>query len=163
MALEGIEQPAVIPVGEDLRLCKFEHIPEAAFGWYQDIETVYLVDGVRVPYTREKLERMYRYLNNHMELYIIEALEDGAFRPIGDVSFSKEDMPIVIGDRAYRGRGVGSRVIEALIRRGRTLRFDSLGVSEIYHYNTASRRCFEKAGFRVCAETKDGQRLTLEL
>ena len=66
---------------------------------------MFLVDGVREPYTSEKLHRMYDYLNVHGELYFIEAKENGEFRPVGDVTFSVQDMPIVIGAAEYRGQG----------------------------------------------------------
>ena len=48
------------------------------------------------------------------------------------------------------------QVITALMDRGRELGYRQLRVNEIYHYNTASRRCFEKAGFRVTEETESG-------
>ena len=76
---------------------------------------VWMADGVRTPYDAEKLGRMYRYLDQQGELYWIEALENGCYRPIGDVTFWQEDMPIVIGDPAYRGKGVGRKVVSALV------------------------------------------------
>lgn len=163
MAISGIEQPDYLEIEDGLRLRKFEDILPEALEWYQDIETVYLVDGVRVPYTPEKLERMYRYLEKQGELYYIEILENGAFRPIGDVTFWQKDMPIVIGVRAYQRKGIGVKVIRALIRRGRALGYDRLSVNEIYDYNIGSRCCFEKAGFRVCEKTEQGSRLTINL
>lgn len=144
MPIAGIPQPEVIQIDAHLRLRKFDGEFAFAFSWYQDPETVWLVDGVRKPYTGETLERMYRYLDKHGELYFIEWDE----KPIGDVTFSETDLPIVIGDGAYRGRGIGKKVIGALIDRGRELGFSRLRVNEIYHYNFASRRCFEALGFR---------------
>lgn len=52
---------------------------------------------------------MYRYLDAHGELYFIEILDKGRFTPIGDVTFWQEDMPIIIGDSRYRGRGIGKK------------------------------------------------------
>ena len=85
------------------------------------------------------------------------------WKPVGDVCFWQEDMPIVIGDAAYRGKGIGKKVISALIARGRELGYDRLGVSEIYDYNTASRKCFENAGFRIQEKTEKGNRFYMEL
>ncbi len=163
MPITGIIQPEVIPIDDALRLKKFETIPEEAFLWYQDVELVYLVDGVKRPYSRETLENMYGYLNKHGELYIIEALENGGFKPIGDVSFWQEDMPIVIGDPHYRSKGLGRKVIAVLVNRGRELGWESLGVEQIYHYNVASRKCFESQGFRICETTETGNRFVLKL
>lgn len=121
MAIEGVEQPAVLQVDDEIRLRKYEGVYDFAFGWYKDEETVYLVDGVRVPYTREKLKRMYEYLNHHGELYFIEVMEKGVYKPIGDVTFWKDDIPIVIGEKRYRGKGIGRKVVCTLIDRGRKL------------------------------------------
>ena len=163
MAITGIEQPAFIQVDDGLRLRKYDGEHGFAFEWYQDEETVWLVDGTRTPYSHETLNAMYSYLNAHGELYFIEIEENGAYRPIGDVTFWQDDMPIVIGDRSLQGKKIGQRVIAALVNRGRELGYKELRVNEIYHYNTASRKCFEKAGFRVCGETEKGVSLKMEL
>lgn len=163
MPIPGIEQPGLIPIDGELRLRAYDGEHGFALRWYQDAELVYLVDGVREPYTAEKLDRMYRWLDAHGELYFIEARQGELWRPIGDVTFSQEDLPIVIGEAEYRGRGVGGRVLCALIERGRALGYAQLGVQMIYHYNAASLRCFEKAGFAVSGRTEKGVRCTLAL
>ena len=163
MPIPNIEQPNILPIDDALRLRKFDDCFDFAFDWYQDEETVWLVDGVRRPYSRETLGNMYHYLDKHGELYFIEALKEGVWKPIGDVTFWPDDMPIVIGDRAYRGRGVGKKVIAALIQRGRELGFETLRVNEIYEYNTASRKCFESMGFRAYEKTEKGNRFERSL
>ncbi len=163
MPIAGIPQPELLQVSDTLRLRRFDDHYAFAAAWYQDPELVYLVDGVRRPYTRETLDNMYHYLDKHGELYFIEALEDGAFRPIGDVTFSPEDLPIVIGEPAYRGRGVGRQVLEALIGRGRELGLPELRVREIYTYNLPSRKCFAAVGFREWERTEKGVSMRLDL
>lgn len=163
MPIEGIAQPDIIDVGEGLRLRKFDGKYDFAFDWYQDIETVYLVDGVKKPYSHEKLRAMYEYLNTHGELYFIEVAVNGEFRPIGDAAFWREDMPIVIGNKSFRGKKIGQKVISALIKRGRELGFSELYVREIYDYNAASRSCFEGLGFRAYGKTDKGSRFVLKL
>ena len=163
MPITGTVQPEVIVIEDGLRLRKFDGVFDFAFSWYQDEETVWLVDGVRRPYSRQTLENMYRYLDNHGELYFIEVLENGVFRPVGDVCFWQEDMPIVIGDAEYRGRGIGKKVISALVERGQRLGYRTLRVNEIYEYNTGSRKCFESLGFRAYEKTEKGWRFALGL
>jgi RimJ/RimL family protein N-acetyltransferase len=163
MPITGVTQPDVITIEQDIRLRKFDGVYDFAFAWYQDEETVYLVDGVRQPYTPEKLKRMYEYLDKHGELYFIEALKGNIYEPIGDVTFWKEDMPVVIGDKNYRGRGIGKAVVKALIERGKTLGYDTLSINEIYDYNAASRRCFESVGFIAYEQTECGKRYRLQL
>ena len=156
MAIQGIEQPEMIQIDDALRLRKYDGVHEFALAWYQDEETVWLVDGKRDPYTMQRLGGMYRYLNDAGELYFIEVCENGTYRPIGDVTFWQEDMPIVIGEPAYRGKGIGRKVISALIQRGKALGYDHLAVGEIYDWNEGSRRCFESIGFAACEKTEKG-------
>lgn len=163
MAIQGIKQPAVIQIDESLRLRKFDGVFDFALKWYQDEDMVYLVDGERRAYDLERLTRMYRYLDAIGELYFIELLENGKYRPIGDVTFWQEDMPIVIGDPSCRGRKNGRRVIAALVQRGRELGFDHVSVGEIYDWNEASRRCFESVGFRACEKTENGSKYRMHL
>lgn len=162
MPIQGITQPDLIPINNTLRLRRYDGIHDFALEWYQDIEMVWMVDGDRVPYTPELLSKMYTWLNNAGELYFIEVLED-TWKPIGDVTFWQEDLPIVIGDPRYRGQGIGTIVISALIDRGRSLGYDHLEVEDIYDWNQPSRRCFEKLGFRAYKKTQKGSSYRLEL
>ncbi len=161
--IQGIEQPAVIQIDESLRLRKYDGVYGFALEWYQDEDMVYMVDGVRSAYNMEHLSRMYQYLDRAGELYFIEIQENGNYKPIGDVAFWKDDMPIVIGDPHYRGKGIGRKVIFALVRRGRGLGFDYVSVGEIYDWNTPSRRCFESVGFRAYEKTEKGSKYRLAL
>ena len=163
MPIPNIEQPDILHIEETLRLRKFDDCFDFAFDWYQDVETVWLVDGVRRPYSRQTLENMYHYLDKHGELYFIEVLENGGWKPIGDVTFWQEDMPIVIGDPQYRGKGIGKKVVSALIRRGRELGYKKLQVNEIYAFNAGSRKCFESLGFRAFEQTEKGSRFELKI
>lgn len=163
MPIPGVEQPEIIQISRDLRLRKFDDVYGFAFAWYQDPDTVYLVDGNSEPYTMGKVGGMYHFLDKRGELYFIEAAEPEGWKPIGDVTFWKDDLPIVIGDPAYRGRQIGRGVIGALIGRGRELGYTQLYVDEIYDYNTGSRKCFESMGFRAYEKTEKGSRFVLEL
>lgn len=163
MSIEGIDQPELFQISDTLRLHKYDGIYDFAFDWYQDEETVYLVDGVRKKYSHETLKCMYEYLDKQGELYFIEVLDGGKFKPIGDVTFWQYDMPIVIGDKAYRGKGIAKQVINALIQRGKSLGYTKLYVNEIYEFNAASRKCFESMGFEACDMTEKGNKFVLEI
>lgn len=163
MPIQGIEQPEYIIVSDNIRLRKFDNNFDFALEWYQDVETIILVDGVNEPYDMEKLYRMYSYLNEQGELYFIEVLEGDKYIPIGDVTFSCNDMPIVIGVKSYRGKGISRKVVMALVERGKQLGYTSLEVREIYKYNIASQRLFESVGFKKYEETQKGYRYRLSL
>ncbi len=110
-----------------------------------------------IPYDLDKLHRMYRWLEQHGELYWIELQQGDGWRPVGDVTFWEDDLPIVIGEKALRGQGIGGQVIAALIQRGRALGYSELHVREIFSWNHASRRMFERAGFLPYRETEQGR------
>ena len=161
---QDTHQPEFINIDRNLRLRKFDGKFNFALDWYRDKETVKLVDGKDAElYTIDKLKRMYDYLNNKGELYFIEIKEENKYIPIGDVTFWKEDMPIVIGHKDYRGKGIGYKVIRALIQRAELLMFDKIYVNEIYSYNIGSQKTFEKAGFKKYKETEDGYSYVLRL
>ena len=158
MPIENVIQPEIIQIDEKLRLRKFDFHYDFALEWYQDEELVYLVDGVKNKYSYERLTKMYEYLNNHGELYFIEVLVDNSYLAIGDITFWKEDMPIVIGNSKYRGQGIGRKVVNSLIQRGKEFGYSELYVDEIYHYNIGSRKCFEGCGFVVLETTDKGNK-----
>lgn len=165
MPIQNIEQPELLPVGPDLRLRRYTDDCAFALAWYQDPETLRMVDGVVKPYDPARLYRMYHCLQERGELYFIEYKGPGdpEFRPVGDVTLCRQDLPIVIGERNLRGRGIGRRVVLALVQRARELGFESLGVQEIYSYNLASRRMFKGIGFRAVGSTEKGSSYRLKL
>lgn len=163
MPIEGIVQPDILEIEPGLRLRKFDGVYAFAFEWYQDPELVYLVDGVRKPYSWETLTAMYAYLHRRGELYFIETERGGEFVPVGDVTFWENDMPIVLGDPDCRGRGIGRKVIAALIERARSLGMRQLRVGEIYDWNAASQKCFTALGFVPDQKTEKGSSYILKL
>jgi RimJ/RimL family protein N-acetyltransferase len=163
MPIPGIEQPEIFPIGADLRLRRFDGDCGAALLWYQDEETQVLIDGKAKPYTPARIKRMYDYLSERGELYWIKSRESDRWIPIGDVTFWQEDMPLVIGPREYRGRGIGRRVIKALCSRARDLGWQEAFVDEIYDFNEGSRRCVESVGFTPYEKTEKGSRYVLKL
>ena len=158
MPIPGVEQPEIIWIDDQLRLRRYDGAFETALPWYQDTETLMLVDGKADPYTPDRIKRMYDYLGEHGEVYWIEYRTENGCVPIGDVTFWQKDMPIVIGRPEYRGQGIGRRVIEALCRRAGELGYPKIYVDEIYDFNIGSRRCFEAAGFVPCEKTERGNR-----
>ena len=101
MPIPGIEQPELLPVDEELRLRRYDEEDEFALAWYQDEETLMLVDGKFQPYDRERLKKMYHYLNDRGEVYFIELKDENGWRPIGDVTF-------LAGGHAHRGGRKGT-------------------------------------------------------
>lgn len=160
--LEKVVDKDLINIESGLRLNRFKEIYEPSFLWYQDVKTVYMTDGVKEPYDLETLHCMYNYLNKNGELYYIEVFKDGEFEPIGDACFSEDSMSIVIGDKSYRGCGIGRKVISALIKLAKEKGLKELKV-EIYDWNIASKRCFLSLGFNEEEKTEKGYRYILKM
>ena len=83
MPIPGVSQPELIPISDDLRLRRFDGNYDIALPWYQDAETLRLVDGKEDPYTPARIKRMYDYLGERGELYWIEVWTENGFRPSG--------------------------------------------------------------------------------
>ena len=164
MPIEGMEQPAYIDIDDSLRLRAYDGVFDFANDWYQDIESLELIDGrgKARPYTQERLHKMYTYLNDHGELYFIEKQTDDGYIPVGDVTFWQDDMPIVIA-RPYRNQGIGRQVIQRLIMRAKELGYRQIRVKEIFDYNIASQHLFESCGFQKSSSTSQGSGYFLDL
>lgn len=163
MPIESVIQPECININNEIRLRKYDGRIDFALSWYQDEETLMLVDGKNEIYNMERLNRMYTYLDKHGELYFIEYKINDIYVEIGDVAFSEYDMPIIIGNTKYRGYGIGKKVVINLIERGRNLGYEKLFVNEIYSYNTGSQKLFEGVGFKKYEQTVKGHRYSLDL
>jgi len=163
MPIEDIPQPEQLAVTDRLRLRKYDGVHAFALPWYLDPETVWLVDGDREVYTPDLLNRMYAHQNAHGELYFIEALENGSWKPIGDVCLSMDDLAIVIGEKSWRAGGVGKAVVAVLIERARALGWERVRVGDVYDFNAGSRRLFLSLGFREEAKTEKGHSYILPL
>lgn len=164
MPIKGTKQPDYVNIDYEIRLKAYSGTYEFAYNWYQDIDSLELIDGKgkAVPYTLERLKNMYEYLNNHGELYFIEKKINDNYIPVGDVTFWKDDMPIVIS-KEYRNQGVGKKVIQCLIKRAKDLGYKQIHVREIYDYNLGSQKLFMGCGFTRMALTETGARYLLDI
>ncbi len=147
MPIPNIQQEELIIIDDKLRLRAYDGQFELALEWYQELELIYMIDGSREPYSPERVQRMYEYLARQGEVYFIEVWEQECWLAIGDVTFWQNDLPIVIGNADYRGKGIGKKVLSALIQRARNLGYQKLAVQEIYDYNRPYRSLFESLGF----------------
>ncbi len=166
MPFVGVEQPAVIPLNAAFRLKRYDGHYEKALPGYQD-PVVYqnsegIFDESRIP-DLDYVKGMCRYLHKNGELYFIEALEDGNWVPVGDVTVKPENPPIAIWYARYRGKGLGSLAMQAVIGRLRALGYPRITGTTIYKWNTASLRMHQKLGFQIVRETEKDYHLAREL
>lgn len=164
MAIEGIAQTEILPISERLRLRRYDGAYEQAVAWYRDPVVYTNSEGITDP---EKIpdsayvRGMYDYLQKAGELYFIEVLEDGAFLPIGDVTLKAHNPCIAIGIARYRGIGVGTQVMQAIIARARELGIPKFYASTVYDFNLVSQHMHESLGFQ-CVK-KQGNEYLYEL
>ena len=76
---------------------------------------------------------------------------------------SLDDFVIVIGEKDFRGKGVGRAVVSALVDRARALGWEKVRVGDVYDFNDGSRRMFTSLGFREEAKTAKGRSYILPL
>lgn len=129
----------------------------AALPWYQDPTVLHYSEGSTDPFDLERIERMYSYLQQHGEVYIVEVLAGTAWQSIGDAALTPEMVPIVIGSAQYRSRHLGTRVLTLLVARARQLGWSKLVAHKIFDYNERSRHLFERAGFNLVDQGVDAQ------
>jgi RimJ/RimL family protein N-acetyltransferase len=165
MPFNNIVQPDIIEIDENLRLRKTDESEnETALPWYQNPMVLYYSEGMTEGnYDLNVICRMYKFLGTMGELYFIEALEDGAWKPIGDATLSDRNMPIAIGDERYWGKGIGKKVIGKLLDRAREIGMDRIFIPAIYKYNERSRNLFTSFGFVKVAENEKEDSFELRL
>ena len=126
----------------ELALVPYYPAPETALAWYADPELCRQVDGDPTPYTPERLERMYDWLNARARLWYIryrgELVGDAALRDDGEVC--------IVVRRESENMHIGRRVIRELLAAAREAGMTEVR-ARIYGFNAQSRRAFEAAGF----------------
>jgi len=155
MALKEFVQPEIIEISDSLRLRKYDGHYELFLPGYQN-PVVYqnsegIFDESRIP-NLDYVKGMCSYLAMVGELYYIEAKENDAYIPIGDVTVKDENPPIAIWLDAYRGKGIGKLVMQAVIDRLRVLGFEKITGSTVYKWNEPSQKMHEKLGFHKVSD-----------
>ncbi|MFD1677088.1 GNAT family N-acetyltransferase [Alicyclobacillus fodiniaquatilis] len=131
-------RPLVLPDDIDL-----------AVPWYQDPELLYYSEGGAgaVPYDADVVDKMYKYLLNKGEVFIIEVQTADGWFAIGDVALCTDCLPIEIGNAEYRSKGIGAKVLDLIIDYAKSQRREKLFVNGIYTYNERSYRLYRSRGF----------------
>lgn len=143
-----------VRITEKVRLIPFDKIRKESLKWYQDPESMRNIVGIKIIYTKEQIQQMYEWQNEHGLLYYIEY--NGGDRPqiIGDVWLAEDDYAIVI-DQAFRNRHIGRIVTKYFIYKSKKLGRDFITVSEIFNWNKASQKMFTNLDFYPFRENKD--------
>lgn len=151
------EDQALILADDDLRL-RPVRIPDdvaLAVPWYRDPDVLHLAQGEETDtWDAAMVERMYREMATRCEVFIIEVTVGGTWLAVGDAAACPTaGTPIVIGEREWRSRGLGRRVLALLVGRAQTLGWSKMVVSGVFVDNERARRLYEGAGFRITGQT----------
>jgi len=131
------------------------------YRWNNDPEVLYYAEGDDVSARcLEEVQHIYRTVSQEAFCFIVEY--DG--QPIGECWLQKMNLPhilkrhpntdcrridLVIGEKQFWGRGIGTRVICLLTKFG----FEREGADRVYgevdSHNPRSKRAFEKVGYLV--------------
>lgn len=130
-------------ISDSLYLIKYLPAYQITLTWYQDRETVKMVDNADYTYSFDDLKRMYTYLSNNGDLFYIAYPN----KLIGDCAIFDDNMVAIVISKEYRGRDIGSKVLNKLISYAREKGLAYLK-TEIYDFNHISRKLFYKFGFK---------------
>jgi len=166
MPFNDITQPEIILIDDTLRLRAYDGNSSVAYEWYQDDVVRKFSEGITDPNIRlesEWVAKKLNALNKSGELYFIEVYENGEFIPIGDVTLQENNPPIEIGVARYRGVGIGTKVMTALVKRAREIGMKKIYNTGCYEDNTASQKMLENAGFVLVNHDKEKRRKVFEI
>jgi len=127
--------------------------------WHHDDEVLYFYMIEDRPYGREQVQFFYRQDSRKASWFIIEFMD----RPIGMCRLKKRNIgnsdcrriDLVIGEKTFRDRGLGTEVIQLLTKFGfEHEKADKIFACGVADYNPRSRRVFEKNGFVLVGENR---------
>ncbi len=166
MPIKHIEQPHIIYVDLSLRLLKYNGNYKEALSGYQDPYVYQNSEGIFDDSKKpdiDYIKGMFEWLNNNGELYYIQILEENDYISIGDVTIKDINSPITIWYEKYRGIGIGTKVMKAVIKRLKELGYKKITGTTIYKWNAASQKMHEKLGFIKVDENDDEYTYELNL
>jgi RimJ/RimL family protein N-acetyltransferase len=163
----GKEKNQVIARSERLYLTtmKVEHVPSFV-KWFNDAEVFGHIRDMTYGTTAEEQTRWVLETNRdpHQEVFSIFYIPDDHL--IGDGGFininledRKAEIGIVLGEKQYWNRGLGTEAVYLLCRYG----FEKLQLHNImaehYSINEKSVHLFEKVGFKIFGTRRQSRRL----
>ena len=131
-----------IVVDEEIVLVRYYPNYRTALPWYQDAEVCRHVDNRDGVYDLELLKRMYRYLNQHGDLFYIKYKN----RLCGDVCLQPGGEVNIVIAKPFQNKHIGRRVIRAIIQLAKEKGIRALH-AEIYAFNAQSQKMFRSMGF----------------
>lgn len=129
-------------VDREIQLIRYYPNYAVALNWYQDADLCKQVDNRDTVYDLALLKAMYKYLNQHGDLFYIKYKN----RLCGDVCLQPDGEINIVVAKPFQNRHIGRRVIGEIIELAKEKNLPKL-YANIYSFNTQSQRMFESMGF----------------
>ena len=130
-------------VDDEVKLVAYYPNYATALNWYQDLELCKQVDNRDTAYDINLLKGMYKYLNNHGDLFYIKYKN----RLCGDVCLQPNGEVNIVIAKPFQNKHIGRRVINEIIQLAKEKNIPQLH-AEIYWFNTQSQKMFQSIGFK---------------
>ena len=130
-------------VDDEIKLVAYYPNYITALEWYQDLELCKQVDNRDTAYDINLLKGMYKYLNNHGDLFYIKYKN----RLCGDVCLQPNGEVNIVIAKPFQNKHIGRRVINEIIQLAKEKKIPQLH-AEIYWFNTQSQKMFQSIGFK---------------
>ena len=130
-------------VDSEIQLVRYYPNYATSLEWYQDLELCKQVDNRETAYDLDLLKRMYKYLNQHGDLFYIKYKN----RLCGDVCLQPNGEVNIVVAKSFQNKHIGRRVIKEIIKLAREKNIQELH-AEIYSFNTQSQKMFQSMGFK---------------
>ena len=134
-------------VDEEIQLVSYYPNYKTTLVWYQDLELCKQVDDRETAYDLDLLKRMYKYLNEHGELFYIKYKN----RLCGDVCLQSNGEINIVVAKSFQNKHIGRRVIIEIIKIAKEKNIQELH-AEIYSFNKQSQKMFQSIGFKKVDE-----------
>ena len=141
-----------------LRELQEHDVSERYLGWFKDQDARANISAAATTRELDDLRRYVADRSGRDDVLFLGIFEKASGLHIGNVKYEPVDsangyavMGILIGDPAFRGRGVATEVLAASgewLKANRGIREIALGV---HRRNAAAIKSYEKAGYRVGA------------
>jgi [ribosomal protein S5]-alanine N-acetyltransferase len=151
-----MKTPFIIGQQIYLRPLEREDLNERYLGWLNDPEVNRYLESGTFPYTSTELEKFYEHLAGSRSDVVLAIADKETNTHIGNVKLGpinwihrKATFGILIGDRQFWKRGIGTEVTKLIVDYG----FSRLNLNRIdlgvFAEHSAAIRAYEKVGFQV--------------
>lgn len=134
-------------ITDEISLIPYFENYELTLTWYQDYNLCKQVDNIDYIYDKNRLIRMYNYLNDHGLCYYIKYEKN----LIGDISLTDDNEISIVIAKDFQNLGIGKLCIREIIKLAKELKREEIKAN-IYSFNKQSQKAFTSVGFKQIDE-----------